>query len=60
MKAFIIINLINFLLSLSVTIFYVYPKCANIFICLFFLLGLVYFTKLLIEQILKQYGKSIK
>lgn len=60
MKAFIIINLINFLLSLSVTIFYVYKKVDNLFICTFFLLGLVYFIKLLIEQAFKQYGKSIK
>ena len=59
MKAFIIVNLINFLLSLSVTIFYVYPKC-NLFICVFFLLGLVYFTKLLIEQAFRYYVKSIK
>ena len=59
MKAFIIVNLINFLLSLSVTIFYVYPKC-DLFICTFFLLGLVYFMKLLIEQAFKNYGKSVK
>lgn len=59
MKAWILVNLINFLLSLSVTIFYVYPK-SNLFICLFFFMGLVYFNKLLIEQILKQYGKSVK
>ena len=60
MKAFIIINLINFLLSLSVTIFYVYQKSDSLFICLFFFMGLVYFNKLLIEQIAKQYGKSVK
>lgn len=57
MKAFIIVNLINFLLSLSVTIFYVYTKSDSLFICLFFFMGLVYFNKLLIEQIAKQYGK---
>ena len=55
MKAWILVNAINFLLSLSVTIFYVYQKSDSLFICLFFLLGLVYFMKLLIEQILKQY-----
>lgn len=60
MKAFIIVNLINFLLSLSVTIFYVYGKSDSLFICLFFFMGLVYFNKLLIEQIAKQYGKSVK
>ena len=60
MKSFIIVNLINFLLSLSVTIFYVYQKSDSLFICTFFLLGLAYFNKLLIEQILKQYGKSVK
>ncbi len=60
MKAFIIVNLINFLLSLSVTIFYVYQKSNSLFICLFFFMGLVYFNKLLIEQIAKQYGKSVK
>jgi hypothetical protein len=60
MKAWILVNLINFLLSLSVTIFYVYPKSDSLFICLFFFMGLVYFNKLLIEQILKQYGKSVK
>ena len=60
MKAFIIVNLINFLLSLSVTIFYVYQKSDSLFICLFFFMGLVYFNKLLIEQIAKQYGKSVK
>lgn len=60
MKAFIIINLFNFLLSLSVTILYVYKKVDNLFICLFFLLGLVYFIKLLIEQVFTSYGKSIK
>lgn len=59
MKAFIIVNLINFLLSLSVTIFYVYPK-SNLFICTFFLLGLGNFMKLLIEQAFKNYGKSVK
>lgn len=60
MKAYIIINLINFLLSLSVTIFYVYPKSNSLFICLFFFMGMVYFLKLLVEQILKEYGKSVK
>ncbi len=60
MKAWILVNLINFLLSLSVTIFYVYQKSNSLFICLFFFMGLVYFNKLLIEQILKQYGKSVK
>jgi hypothetical protein len=60
MKAFIIINLINFLLSLSVTIFYVYKKADSLFICTFFFLGLLYFNKLLIEQAFITYGKSIK
>lgn len=60
MKAYIIINLINFLLSLLVTIFYVYQKSNSLFICLFFFMGMVYFLKLLAEQILKEYGKSIK
>ena len=60
MKAFIIVNLINFLLSLSVTIFYVYQKSDSLFICIFFFLGMTYTFKLLIEQIAKQYGKSIK
>lgn len=60
MKRYIIINLINFLLSLLVTIFYVYQKSNSLFICLFFFMGMVYFNKLLVEQILKEYGKSIK
>lgn len=60
MKAFIIVNAINFLLSLLVTIFYVYQKSNSLFICLFFFMGMVYFNKLLVEQILKEYGKSIK
>lgn len=60
MKAYIIINLINFLLSLSVTIFYVYQKSDSLFICIFFFLGMTYTLKLLIEQIAKQYGKSVK
>lgn len=60
MKAFIIVNLINFLLSLSVTIFYVYQKSESLFICIFFFLGMTYTFKLLIEQIFKQYGKSVK
>lgn len=60
MKAFIIINLINFLLSLSVTVFYVYSKCDSLFICMFFFMGMTYFLKLLIEQIFKEYGKSVK
>ena len=60
MKAWILVNAINFLLSLSVTIFYVYQKSDSLFICLFFFMGLVYFNKLLIEQIAKQYGKSVK
>ena len=60
MKAWILVNAINLLLSLSVTIFYVYPKSNSLFICLFFFMGLVYFNKLLIEQIAKQYGKSVK
>ena len=60
MKAWILVNLINFLLSLSVTIFYVYLKSDSLFICLFFFMGIVYFNKLLIEQIAKQYGKSTK
>ena len=60
MKAYIVINLINFLLSLSVTIFYVYQKSNSLFICLFFFMGMVYFNKLLVEQILKEYGKSVK
>jgi hypothetical protein len=59
MKAFIIINLINVLLSLSVTVLYTYPK-SNLLISIGFFLGVTYFTKLLIEQIFKQYGKSIK
>jgi hypothetical protein len=59
MKAFIIINLINGLLSLSVTVLYTYPK-SNLLISICFFLGVTYFTKLLIEQIFKQYGKSIK
>lgn len=59
MKAFIIINLINVLLSLSVTVLYTYPK-SNLLISIGFFLGITYFTKLLIEQIFKQYGKSIK
>ena len=52
MKAFIIINLINVLLSLSITILYTYPK-SNLLISIGFFLGVTYFTKLLIEQILK-------
>ena len=60
MKAWILVNAINFLLSLSVTIFYVYQKSDSLFICLFFFMGIVYFNKLLIEQIAKQYGKSVK
>ena len=60
MKAWILVNLINLLLSLSVTIFYVYPKSDSLFICLFFFLGMTYTLKLLIEQIAKQYGKSVK
>jgi hypothetical protein len=60
MKAWILVNLFNLLLSLSVTIFYVYEKSNSLFICLFFFMGLVYFLKLLIEQIAKNYGKSIK
>jgi len=60
MKAFIIINLINLLLSLSVTVFYTYPKINNVFICLFFFLGLTYFLKLFVEQLLKNYGKPTK
>ena len=60
MKTWILVNLINFLLSLSVTIFYVYQKSNSLFICLFFFMGLVYFNKLLVEQISKEYGKSIK
>lgn len=59
MKAFVIINLINLLLSLSVTIFYVYPK-GDIFICVFFFAGILYFLKKLWDQILLSYGKSIK
>ena len=60
MKAWILVNAINFLLSLSVTIFYVYQKSDSLFICIFFFLGMTYTLKLLIEQIAKQYGKSIK
>jgi len=60
MKALRIINLINFLLGLAVAIFYAYPKCKDVFICLFFFLGMVYFLKLFVEQIALNYGKSIK
>lgn len=60
MKAWIFVNLINLLASLSVTIFYVYPQSKSLFICLFFFMGMVYFLKLLIEQIAKNYGKSVK
>lgn len=60
MKAWILVNAINLLLSLSVTIFYVYPKSNSLFICIFFFLGMTYTLKLLIEQIAKQYGKSVK
>ena len=60
MKAFIIINLINFLLSLSVTIFYVYPKSDSLFICLFFFMGFLYLLRNVVEQLIKIYGKSVK
>ena len=56
MKAFIIINLINGLLSLSVTVLYTYPK-SNLLISIGFFLGVTYFTKLLIEQAFRYYGK---
>ena len=60
MKAFIIINLINFLLSLSVTIFYVYPKSDSLFICLFFFMGFLYLLRNVVEQLINIYGKSVK
>jgi hypothetical protein len=55
-----LINLINVLVNLTITIFYVYPKCDSVFISIFYFLGFVYFIKLLIEQIFLSYGKSIK
>lgn len=60
MKKWLLVNALNFICSLSVAIFYAYPQSNSLFVTLFFFMGLVYFNKLLIEQIAKEYGKSVK